>query len=309
MKIVFMGTPDFAVPCLSALISAGHEVSLAVTQPDKPKGRSQTLTPPPVKEFALEHNIEVYQPKSMKTEECANKLKEQSADVFIVVAFGKILPQNILDIPKYGCINIHASLLPKYRGAAPIQWAIAGGEKVTGITAMQMDAGLDTGDMLVCASAPITDTDTGETLHDKLCTLGAEVLLDVLKKLENGSLSKTKQNDELSCYAPLITKENTRIDFFKTAYEVNNLIRAMNPFPGAYCIYKGKKLKILSAEVTQKKAVGTAGVFSAVTANEAYVNCADYMLKLTEIQLEGKKRMKTSDFLKGNKISIGDKLD
>lgn len=305
MKVVFMGTPDFAVPCLEALISNGHEVTLCVTQPDKPKGRSQVLTPPPVKVTALEKNIPVFQPKSMKTEETYEVLKNACADVFIVVAFGKILPQSVLDIPKYGCINIHASLLPKYRGAAPIQWSIAGGETVTGVTSMQMDAGLDTGDMLISAETPVADDENGESLHDKLSVLGAEVLIETLKKVQDGSVIKTKQDDSLSNYAPMITKENTRIDFTKSAKEVRNLVRAMNPFPGAYTELGGKKVKIFSCEITDIKGE-TPGKIVKVCDDCFCISCADVAVKVCMLQLEGKKRMCASDFLKGKKLSVGD---
>lgn len=306
MKIVFMGTPDFAVPCLDALLKNNHEVLLAVTQPDKPKGRSQVLTPPPVKDFANVNGIPVFQPNSLKTDESYEKLLVVNADVFIVVAYGKILPQRILDIPKYGCINIHASLLPKYRGAAPIQWSIAGGETVTGVTSMQMDAGLDTGDMLISEELPVLDDETGETLHDKLCLLGANVLIKTLDALKKGELTPVKQNDSLSNYAPMITKENTKIDFSKSANEVRNLIRAMNPFPGAYAFYKGKKMKILSAEISEICSNGKTGEVCHSDSDSFYVNCSDLAVKITELQLEGKKRMLTSDFLKGNKVIIGD---
>ena len=305
MKVVFMGTPDFAVPCLEALISNGHEVVLCITQPDKPKGRSQILTPPPVKVTAMEKNIPVFQPVSMKTDETYIKLKEAEADVFIVVAFGKILPQRILDIPKFGSINIHASLLPRYRGAAPIQWSIAGGETVTGVTSMQMDVGLDTGDMLLSAETPITDDENGESLHDKLSLLGARVLIETLKKAEDGSITRTKQNDSLSNYAPMITKENTKIDFTKTAKDVRNLIRAMNPFPGAYCEFGGKKVKIFSCELTDIKSEQP-GKIVKVCDDCFFISCADVAIKVCTLQLEGKKRMSAGDFLKGKKLSVGE---
>ena len=302
MKVVFMGTPDFAVPCLDSLVTNGHEVVLCVTQPDKPKGRSQTLTPPPVKVRAMELDIPVFQPKSMKTEESERTLKEANADIFIVVAFGKILPQNILDIPKYGCINIHASLLPKYRGAAPIQWAIAGGESVSGVTSMQMDAGLDTGDMLIKAEIEITKDETGETLHDKLSVLGSEVLIKTLASIEDGTIKREKQDDSLSNYAPMITKENTRIDFTKPAKDIHNLIRAMNPFPGAYCEYDGKKLKIFETELIDKTN-GNAGEIVDVTDKDFTVSCSIGAIRVLSLQLEGKKRMPCADFLKGKKLS------
>lgn len=304
MKVVFMGTPDFAVPCLLALLEEGHEVVMAVTQPDKPKGRSQTLTPPPVKVVAIEKGIPVYQPVSMKTEECADVLQNAGADVFIVVAFGKILPQNILDIPKYGSINIHASLLPKLRGAAPIQWSIANGEKITGVTSMQMNAGLDTGDMLIKKNVEIEDDETGETLHDKLSMLGALVLKETLNKLSCGELTKTVQDDSLSSYAPMITKENTKIDFAKTAQDVHNLVRAMNPFPGAYCYFGDKKLKLLRTEIADSKK-GECGEIVEIAKDYFCIKCKDVAVKVLELQLEGKKRMMSRDFLLGNKFFGG----
>ena len=304
MKLIFMGTPDFAVESLRALVLAGHEVVLAVTQPDKPKGRGHKLAPPPVKEYAQECGIPVYQPTSVKTDEAYDELSSYGADAFIVAAYGKILPERILNLPKYGCINVHASLLPKYRGAAPIQWSIAMGETVTGVTTMQMDVGLDTGDMLKKATVEITENETGETLHDKLATIGAEVLLDTLRALENGTLTKEKQDDSLSCYAPMLSKETSKIDFNKSAKEVRNLIRAMNPYPAAHTLYEGNRMRVFSAAFCDSGS-GKPGEILSVSSDGICVSCADGALLLTEIQFDGKKRMPVSEYLKGNKIECG----
>ncbi len=306
MKIVFMGTPDFSVPCLEGLLEQGHDIPLVVTQADKPKGRGHKLTPPPVKECALLHNIPVFQPDKMKDEESFLRLKECNADLFVVVAYGKILPERILNLPKFGCINVHASLLPKYRGAAPIQWSIINGEKKTGVTTMQMDVGLDTGDMLVKKEIEILDSDTGETLHDKLSILGKDVLLETLDKLEEGSLSRTKQDDALSCYAPMIDKMVAKIDFNKSAEEICLLVRAMNSYPYAHTTYEGKLLKIIDAKPEKAKTfTGSNGEIVSVKADAIYVKCGTGTVRVTCLQMEGKKKMAVSEFVKGNAITEG----
>jgi len=305
MNVLFMGTPDFALEAIKVLDESKHNVLAAVSQPDKPKGRGHKMVAPPVKEYAVEHNIPVFQPDTLKNGELKEVLDDLKPDIIVVAAYGKILPDYVIDYPKYGCINIHASLLPKYRGAAPIQWSIAGGETVTGVTSMQMDAGLDTGDMLISAETPITDDENGESLHDKLSALGAEVLIETLKKVQDGTVIKRKQDDSLSNYAPMITKENTRIDFTKSAKEVRNLVRAMNPFPGAYTELGGKKVKIFSCEITDIKAE-TPGKIVKVCDDCFCISCADVAVKVCTLQLEGKKRMCASDFLKGKKLSVGD---
>lgn len=305
MRLVFMGTPDFAVASLAALVESGHEIVLAVTQPDKPKGRGHRLAPPPVKEFALERGIEVYQPASVRTEEAFQRLAACGADAFIVAAYGKILPEAVLKLPKHGCINVHASLLPKYRGAAPIQWSIANGETVTGVTTMQMDAGLDTGDMLLKTEVGITPEDTGETLHDKLAAAGAEVLLETLARLEAGTLTREAQDDRLSCYAPMLSKETSRIDFGKTPAEIVNLVRAMNPYPAAHTLYQGKRMRAFRAECIASSGAEPCGTILAASEKGIDVKCAGGAVRITEVQFDGKKRMQVADYLRGNTVELG----
>ncbi len=308
MKIVFMGTPDFSVPCLEGLLKDGHEVALVVTQADKPKGRGHKLTPPPVKVCAMQHNIPVYQPEKMKDDETFQVLKEIGADVFVVVAFGKILPERILNLPTYGCINVHASLLPKYRGAAPMQHAIMNGESKTGVTTMQMDVGLDTGDMLIKKEIDIMDEDTTESIHDKLSLLGKETLSETLKALQNGSLKPEKQQDELACYATMITKETAKIDFTRSADEIARLIRAMYSYPMAQTTYEGKLMKIISAKAVTGDFSGEVGTILSVKDGLLTVKCGEGALSIDEIQMEGKKRMSVAEYVKGNSFTIGAKL-
>lgn len=308
MKLIFMGTPDFAVASLSALVEAGHKVLLVVTQPDKPKGRGHKMTPPPVKEYALEKGIEVYQPDSMRTQETYDKLAAYDAQVFIVAAFGKILPQKILDLPQYGCINVHASLLPKYRGAAPIQWSIANGENVTGVTIMQMDAGLDTGDMLLKTEVNILPEDNGETLHDKLASAGATVLVEALRQLEQGTLQGEKQEDSLSCYAPMLSKETSKIDFSKSATEISNLVRAMNPYPAAHTLYQGRRMRIFEVKAEACEKAGECGEILRADADGILVLCGEGAVRVTEVQFDGKRRMPVGEYLKGNHIETGEIL-
>ena len=305
MKIVYMGTPDFAVLPLKALYNDGHEIALVVTQPDKPKGRGHKMQAPPVKEFALSKNIPVYQPQSAKTDEAYEYLKSFDADIFIVAAYGQILPQRVLDIPKYGCVNIHASLLPKYRGAAPIQWCIIRGEKITGVTTMQMNAGLDTGDMLVKEEVVIADNDTGETLHDKLAVAGVNTIRKTLKQIESGTLKPEAQDDSLSCYAPMIDKTTGYIDFSMSAEEIYNLVRALNSYPYASTLYQGTRFKVIAAKVVQKDFGGNSGEILDVTKDGILVKCADFPLLITDVQFEGKKKMPVSEYIKGNKIETG----
>lgn len=306
MKIVFMGTPDFARGALEALIKAGHEITAVVTQPDKAKGRSKELQFPPVKECALEHNIPIMQPVRIKTPEAIAELKTYEADVFVVAAFGQILSQEILDMPKYGSLNIHGSLLPKYRGASPIQQVIIDGEKETGITIMQMDAGIDTGDMLYKRSMEIEDKDTFETLHDKLMVLGGEAIVEALELLETGALEPQKQDDSKSTHAKLITKEMGNIDFNKSAIEINRLVRGMNPWPSAYTFYKGKQMKIWEVSVSHQNTQEKPGTVTEVTKNTIKVACKEGCIEIESLQLEGKKRMTAHDFLLGVKVQVGD---
>jgi len=308
MKIVFMGTPDFARGALEALIAAGHEITAVVTQPDKAKGRSNQLQYPPVKECALAHNIPVMQPVRIKTPEAIAELASYEADIFVVAAFGQILSQEILDMPKYGSLNIHASLLPKYRGASPIQQVIIDGEAETGVTIMQMDAGIDTGDMLYKRSIAIEDTDTFESLHDKLMVLGGEAIVEALSLLETESLEPEKQDDALSCHAKLITKEMGNIDFSKPANVINRLVRGLNPWPSAYTFYKGKQLKIWETQVENVITDEEPGTITEVTKTAIKVACKEGTLSILSLQLEGKKRMSTHDFLLGVKVQPGEKF-
>lgn len=308
MNIVFMGTPDFAVPCLKALVESGENVLAVFTQPDKPKGRGYKLTPSPVKEEALSHNIPVYQPQSLKKGEDAEKaeavLKELAPDLFIVVAYGKILPKNILDIPKY-CINVHASLLPKYRGAGPIQWSVLNGEKVTGVTTMLMAEGVDTGDMLLSQSTEIGENETAAELWDRLSVMGAEVMLKTIEAVNCDSLTPIKQDDSLASHAPMITKDMCPIDFSKTAQEVHNHIRGLSSFPCATAMLGDKRLKIFKSEITEDKVTGKqAG--TVVNVKNFTVICGDGgCVRFAEIQADGGKRMKTEDYLRGKPIDEG----
>ena len=305
MKIVFMGTPDFAVGALEALVEAGHEVVAVVTQPDKPKGRGKEMQMTPVKACAMKHNIEVFQPVKIKTSEAVEVLKGYAADLFVVAAFGQILSKEILDMPKFGCVNIHASLLPKYRGAAPIQWAILDGEKETGVTIMQMNEGLDTGDMLTKVIVPIEDTDTGESLFDKLADAGAKLLVETIPQIEAGTLQPEAQDDSKSTYAKMIKKEMGHIDWKKEAVVLERLVRGMNSWPSAYTYLNGKTLKVWEASVEEKESNAAAGEVVEVTKDSIKVQTGKDLLVLKQIQLEGKKRMDVAAFLLGYKVETG----
>lgn len=308
MKIIFMGTPDFSVMTLESLVNAGHQVAAVVTQPDKPKGRSGKMQYPPVKAKALELNIPVYQPKKVKEPDFFEVIKKINPDVIVVIAFGQILPKIILDYPKYGCINIHASLLPKYRGAAPIQWSVINGEKETGITTMQMDVGLDTGDMIDRVVVPIEEKETGGSLHDKLMRAGSKLILETLEKIENNTAVFTKQSDEDSNYAQMLTKQLGKLDFEQKAVELERLIRGLNPWPSAYTRINGKNLKIWEADVVKGDNTIAPGVVYEVTKDSFLVATADGALQINELQLEGKKRMSVSDFLRGYQLENGTRL-
>lgn len=309
MKLIFMGTPDYAAQSLEAIIQAGHEVLLVVTQPDKPKGRSGELIPTPVKELALKHGIPVFQPERIKRPEAVAELRKHDAEVFVVAAFGQILSQEILDMPEHGCLNVHASLLPKYRGASPIQRVILEGEAKTGITIMQMDAGIDTGDILYQKEIPIENDDDYETLSDKLSALGGQAIVEAMELLTQGKLTATPQDDSLSCYAPLISKEMGKLDFSKSAISIDRQIRSMTPWPSAFTKWKGKQLKVWKAvpEKGSEKAA-TPGEVTEVTKDSFAVATGEGSLRILELQLEGKKRMNTHDFLLGVKIAPGDVL-
>ena len=305
MKIVFMGTPDFAVGALEALVEAGHDVAAVVTQPDKPKGRGKEMQVTPVKACAMKHNIEVFQPVKIKTPEAVEILKGYGADLFVVAAFGQILSKEILDMPKFGCVNIHASLLPKYRGAAPIQWAILDGEKETGVTIMQMNEGLDTGDMLTKVIVPIEDTDTGESLFDKLAEAGAKLLIETIPQIEAGTLNPQPQDDSLSTYAKMIKKEMGYIDWNKEAIVLERLVRGMNSWPSAYTHFNGKTLKVWEAAVEVSESKAAPGSVVEVTKDSIKVQTGQNWLVLKQIQLEGKKRMDVAAFLLGYKVEVG----
>ena len=306
LNIVFMGTPTFSVACLQRLIDDGHNVLAAYTQPDKPCGRGHNLTPPPVKVLAVKNNIPVYQPATLRNEEVIEELRGLNPQLIIVVAYGKILPQSVIDLPEYGCINIHASLLPRYRGAAPIQWCVLNGEKVTGVTSMQMDAGLDTGDMLIKRETKIGENETSGELHDRLSLLGAEVMSETIKKLEAGALVPQKQDDSLSNYAPMLTKELCPIDWNDSAGNIHNKIRGLSPWPIATTVYNGKTIKIHSSEIAE----GKGGKPGEVVENKGklIVACKDGLLEIKILQAEGKKAMPAKDFLAGSRIEKGEFL-
>lgn len=307
MKIIYMGTPDFAVGPLRALIEAGHEICAVVTQPDRQKGRGKGLASSPVKECALEYGIPVLTPVKIKAPESVEELLKYPADIFVVAAFGQILSEEILNMPRYGCVNIHASLLPKYRGAAPIQWSIIDGEKETGVTIMQMDKGLDTGDILFQKKVPITKEETGESLFDKLAEAGAELIVEALAKIQKGEVDPVKQDDSSSCYAKMLTKSTGKIDWNKSAAEIERLIRGLNSWPSAYTEYKGKQLKIWKAQVLPHRE-GKPGIIAEVTKDAVIVCTGDGALLLSELQLEGKKRMSTKEFLLGRTFEKGETL-
>ena len=311
MKAVFMGTPEFAVPTLQALIDH-HEVLAVVTQPDKQRGRGKKMQFPPVKEKAVEYDIPVYQPQRARDEEFIEELKNLNPDVIVVVAYGQILPESILNIPKYGCINVHGSLLPKYRGAAPIEWTIINGETESGVTTMYMAKGLDTGDMIEKTVVPIADTDTGVTLHDKLADAGAELILSTLSKLENHTAIRTPQDDSLSCYASMLKKEMGELDFTKDAASLERLIRGLQPWPVAYTKMNQKTVRIYEASVCEQPEEaledGTQivpGMIVRVTKKNFTVACGNGALMIRKLQPEGKKPMDCAAFLAGNKLKTG----
>ncbi|MEF2919571.1 MAG: methionyl-tRNA formyltransferase [Acutalibacteraceae bacterium] len=299
MNVVYMGTPEFAVPPLQAIINANHTVTGVFTQPDKPKGRGYVLTPPPVKECALQHNIPVFQPKSMKDGEALEILKELNPDVIVVVAFGKILPKDILQLPKYGCINVHASLLPKYRGAGPIQWCVLNGEAETGVTTMLMAEGLDTGDMLLKSVTKIGENETAGQLHDRLSEMGASLITKTLEKLQQGEITPEKQDDSQSNYAPMLTKELCKIDWSKSAQEIHNQVRGLNPWPVAVATVNGKRVKIYSTQLCNKN--GTAG--KVISLDPLTVACGENSVIISELQPEGKKRMNAQDYVRGYRLT------
>lgn len=306
MKIIFMGTPDFAAASLEALIDSRHEIQAVVTQPDKPKGRKGELTPSPVKVVAEEKVIKVYQPLKVRDEEFVETLRAYNPDVIVVVAFGQIIPLSILQMPKYGCVNIHGSLLPKYRGAAPIQWAVLDGEKETGITTILMDEGIDTGDILLKKTIKIDMDETSGSLFDKLMALGAETILETLDELEKGSLTPIKQGESPTAYAKMLTKAMGLIDFTRPAKELDCFVRGMDPWPSAYTRLSGKTLKLWKVRAVEGS--GKAGSVIGIGKESFIVACGEGAIEVLEVQLEGKKRMSAGDFLKGITLNIGQEL-
>ena len=297
MKIVFMGTPDFAVPCLQALLDHPYEVVGVFTQPDKPKGRGYQLTPPPVKELAVSKGIPVSQPTTLRDGTALEQLKIWKPDLIVVVAYGKFLPKEILELPRLGCINVHASLLPKYRGAGPIQWAILNGETVTGVTTMYMAEGMDTGDMLERASLEIGPDETADELHDRLSVLGAKLLLSTVDKAEKGTLQPEKQDDSLASYAPMLTKDLSHIDFSQPAQKIHNQIRGLSSWPAAYTSYQGKRLKVYKSRLLDGS--GEPGLL--MDPKRMIVACGEGAIELVEVQYEGSRKMSGEEFLRGKK--------
>lgn len=304
MKLIFMGTPDFAVPCLERLIEAGHEIAAVFSQPDKPRGRKMVMTPPEVKACALKHGLTVYQPKSLRNDEAMELIKGIAPDCIVVAAYGKILPKAMLDLPKYGCINVHGSLLPKYRGSAPIQWSVINGEKETGVTIMQMAEGVDTGDMLYQKAIPIGIDDTAESMFEKLSDLGGEMIVEALDLLEEGKLTPIKQDETLATHAPMLNKEIAVIDWNKSALEVHNLVRGLYSWPIAQTTLHGKKLKIYRTAVG--KGSGEAG--TVISTSPLTIACGEGAVVIEELQLEGKKRMDAKAFLIGHPFQIKEKI-
>ena len=311
MKIVFMGTPDFAEESLKAIYEAGHEIIGVVTNPDKPKGRGMKMIPSPVKEFAMENNLTIYQPEKVKNnEEFVNELKVLKPDVICVVAYGKILPKEILDIPPYGCINVHASLLPQYRGAAPVQWAVLNGDKTTGVTTMYMDVGMDTGDMILKKEVTIGEDETTGELWDRLKVIGGKLLVETLKQIEKGIAPREKQGEDFTV-APVLSKDMAKIDWnHKTAEEIKNWVRGLNPIMGAYTFLNGKKIKFWKVKVAGEDEIyaenlgfltnGT--VIVSDPKDGIFIKCKEGILKVLEIQGENAKRMTIQDYLRGNPI-------
>lgn len=303
MKVIFMGTPDFAVPTLKGLINE-YGVEAVLTQPDRPRGRGNKVTPSPIKEVATAYNISVLQPENLRKErDIIDQIKEIKPDIIVVVAYGQILPKEVLDIPKFGCINVHASLLPKYRGAAPYQWAVINGEETTGVTTMYMAEGLDTGDMILKSEIPIEDKDTAGTIHDKLSVIGAKVLLDTLKLIEQNQAPREKQDDSRSTYAPMLKKKDGLIDWNKSSEDIYNLIRGLNPWPSAYTYLDGKILKVWEANISENKYEGLPGQIIDIEDDQLLVKTGDGILLLKEIQLQGRKRMPVKEFLKGYEVN------
>ena len=305
MRVVFMGTPDFSVGTLRELAKAGHEIAGVISQPDKPKGRGKNLQPTPVKEAAMELGLPVYQPKKVRDPEFIQVMKELNPDVIVVVAFGQIIPKEILHMPKYGCINVHASLLPAYRGAAPIQWAVINGDEFTGVTTMRMDEGVDTGDMIAKSTVRLAPDETGGSLFDKLSAEGARLCVETMKMIEDGTAEYTPQNSEEATHTSMISKELGFIDWTKPAVEIERLIRGLNPWPSAYTHLNGKTFKVWSAKVIDGSDDYEPGCIYHIGKNDMYVQTGKGALSLVEVQLQGKKRMDTGSFLRGCHVEEG----
>jgi len=304
-RIVFFGTPSFALPPLEALTQGSDEVVAVVTQPDREKGRGRKMIASPVKEVALQKGLSILQPEKVKEVSFQEKLKGFGADLFVVAAYGQILPKTVLSLPKYGAVNIHASLLPNYRGSAPIAWAILNGEKKTGITTMLMDEGMDTGDILLQSEIPIHEDETTETLHDRLASLGAQLLSETLEKMKKGEIHPAPQDHSKATYAPMLKKEDGQIDWTKGAEEIDRQVRAFHPWPGAYTEWQGQILKIYKGEVRKGKAAGKAGTVLWVGTDLVEIETGKDSYLLKEVQLEGKRRMSVRDFLSGHRVSVG----
>ncbi|MCB6364682.1 methionyl-tRNA formyltransferase [Intestinibacillus massiliensis] len=304
MRIVFMGTPNFAVPCLQRLLDDGHDVVGVFSQPDKPQGRKMVLTAPPVKQVALQEKLPVYQPETFKNGAVLPLLQELAPEIIVVVAYGKILPQYVLDLPRYGCVNVHGSLLPRWRGAAPIQWSVIAGDRTAGVTTMQMDAGLDTGDMLLRYETEIGARETAGELYERLATAGAELLSETLRRLEKGDIVPERQDDAASCYASMLDKKLAQVDWRRTAREIDCLVRGLNPWPVALTTLHGERMKLYAAEPVQGSgAPGT--VLVSDPKSGLVVACGDGALRLTEIQVVGGKRMQAGDYLRGHAVPAG----
>lgn len=315
MKVVYMGTPDFAVNTLEEIVKAGHEVALVVTQPDKAKGRGKKVMYTPVKEKAMELDLPVAQPEKVREDSFVEELKQIAPDVIVVVAFGQLLPESILNIPRYGCINVHASLLPAYRGAAPIQWAVIDGLEESGVTTMYMEKGLDTGDIICQRKVKLVKDETGGSLFDRLAEEGAGLLVETLTRLENGTATRTKQDSSMSSYAKMLTKDMGKLDFSGDAVVLERLIRGLNPWPSAYTYYQQKMLKVFMAQVVSEPDIVTmgkkdadCGSIIAVDKESFTVRCGTGGLRVLNLQLEGKKRMDTKAFLLGYKMQTGEIL-
>lgn len=309
MKVIFMGTPDFSVGTLTALVEAGHEVVLAVTQPDKPKGRGGRMQYTPVKEKAMEYGIPVFQPKKIRDPEAIRELETYHADVMVVIAFGQILPKAVLEMTPYGCINVHASLLPKYRGAAPIQWAVIEGETVSGVTTMQMDEGLDTGDMMMKTEITLEEKETGGSLHDKLADAGAKLCVRTLQALEEKTAVWEKQGESPTAYASMLDKKMGNIDWSRDAASIERLIRGLNPWPSAYTGWDGKVMKIWEADVVGRQTAEAPGTIVEVEKDGFCVQTGQGLLKVRALQIPGKKRMEADAFLRGYQIQTGTVLE